>query len=143
MAETSRSGKRRGRRRKVGSTSCPNCATTTSGINYLSEVRPTRATKLGTIVPALIARYGVGRRMNSERLEKIWERVRHTLSEDVAAEAFDRVEIRSFRGGTLQFDVPDNIIFQEILFHEGRILAEFQSEVPDERIRKIKFTVRK
>lgn len=42
------------------------------GYTFISEERPIRATKFGSLLPSITAKYGLGRRLGAERFQNAW-----------------------------------------------------------------------
>lgn len=135
------------------------------GFNFLSEERPIRATKFGSILPTLVAKYGFGRKIGVERFHNAWN---DALATVFRAESLDgwndwedwndggagfdspsklatytqHARPVAFRGGTLSVCVESRLLCQELSFYLPQILREIQTTLPDENVERIKLVVR-
>ncbi len=137
------------------------------GFNFLSEERPIRAVKFGAILPTIVAKYGVGRKLGVERFHKAWNDAlaavfraetdagwddwddAWALDGSNAGAASSKLATYSkhavpvaFRGGALSVRVASNLLCQELRFYLPQILREIQTALPDENVEKIKLVLR-
>ncbi|MBQ9872972.1 MAG: DUF721 domain-containing protein [Thermoguttaceae bacterium] len=127
------------------------------GFQFLSEERPIRASKFGAILPSVMAKYGLGRKLAVERINAAWrESLRVVLtgafdsdfsvdlddenlpSDDKLATFERNARPVSLRGGALRVEVVSSILCQELRFHLEPILRELRRRLPEEKIEKIK-----
>ena len=135
------------------------------GFNFLSEERPIRATKFGSILPTLVAKYGFGRKIGVERFHNAWNDALATVFRAESLDGWSDWEDWSdgaagfaptsklatyarharpvaFRGGTLSVCVESRLLCQELSFYLPQILREIQTALPDENVERIKLVVR-
>ncbi len=111
------------------------------GYRYLMEgPRRERPVPLGDILPTILAKTGATRRLSVERFRSCWDSIRNELliPAGISAE-IDDLDLAGFRGGVLSFDIASAPLAMEIAFFQQEILRRFQHEMPEEKIRKIRF----
>ena len=89
------------------------------GYRFLSDERPIRASRFGSIIPSVMAKYGLGRRIGVERFHEAWRGALETVfggpDDEFAPEldggASDKLQTYlqyarpvSFRSGTLRVE---------------------------------------
>lgn len=128
------------------------------GFNFLSEERPIRAARFGSVIPSVMAKYGFGRRLGVERFAAAWRAALETV---LAADEYDAYEPEfdddtpskldtflkyarpvSFRGGVLRVEIASNLLYQEMQFCIGGVLQELRRRLPEEDVRSIKLVVK-
>ena len=127
------------------------------GYRFLSDERPIRASRFGAIIPSVMAKYGLGRRIGVERFHEAWRGALETVfggpTDEFAPEldggASDKLQTYlqyarpvSFRSGTLRVEIASNLLYQELQFYLSQILQEIRRRLPDENIQSIKLIVR-
>jgi len=127
------------------------------GYQFLSEERPLRASKVGSVLPSLIARYGLGRKIGVERMQNAWREALAVVftqrSSDEFYQEYDESSGKletflkyakpvSFRAGALRVEIVSNLLYQELQFYSNAILKEIQKRLPDENVETIKLVVR-
>jgi len=122
-------------------------ATHPLGFQYMSEERPLTVSRFSDILPGLVARYGLGRKLGVEKYQRTWEQILSKLT--AANRQYPPGEkLRelsrpiAFRNGTVRIEVEGNILFQELGFQRTWILSEFQRALPEEKIKQIRFTLK-
>ena len=124
--------------------------------NFLSEERPIKATKFSSVLPSVVAKYGLGRKLSIERFQAAWttslERVfgmTDAVSYDSGEFAFDKLalftkyaRLTSYRSGTLRVEVASGLLFQELQFNAQDLLREMRAQLPNENLTSIKIVVR-
>jgi hypothetical protein len=126
------------------------------GYQFLSDERPVRATKFSSVLPSIIAKYGLGRRLSVERFQNAWREALQVVFDDSLVDDFDYADLEdeqipskletymkyarpvSFRSATLRVEIASNLLYQELQFYLGDILKEMRLRLPDENIEKIK-----
>jgi len=93
-----------------------------------------RPKKIVDVLADLFAKRGYARRQINEQLEAVW---RMASGERLAAWS----QPLGIRGGSLDVLVANSAVMQELAFQRQTILGELQRQLPDARIRKIKFRV--
>ena len=93
-----------------------------------------RVSKIGDLVPQLIAHYGLHRRRSSEHIEEAW---RQAVGEPFAAVTL----VSGIYRGTLTIKVPHNAFIQELSFRQSELLDSLNSLINEEKIKKIRFEV--
>jgi predicted nucleic acid-binding Zn ribbon protein len=91
-------------------------------------------TRLGDVLPQLIAKYGLQQRRNIEEIAEAWQR---TVGEPYAF----ATRISGLSRGTLEITVPHNAFIQELSFRQAELLREMQNAVIGEKIKRLKFIV--
>ncbi|MGI6402058.1 MAG: DUF721 domain-containing protein [Thermoguttaceae bacterium] len=127
------------------------------GYNYLEERARINATQFSSIIPSVIARYGIGRKLGVERFLEAWNATLEAVFGDddfVAYDDFDeavpsRLEtirrhsrLASFRGGVLRIEVVSSLLAGELHFQAPQLLKELRKRLPYENLDQIKFVVR-
>ena len=135
---------RRGRRRKRNPNS-ENETVDALGYHRMIEGKPRRPThRLGEIIPEIVARYGIGRRLSAQQFQNTLNAVLAELfphgKEDglYTDESYQFVGIRS---GVLQIRVSDAPLLAEFAFYKAEILRRMCQAMPEENIRDIRFTL--
>jgi hypothetical protein len=93
-----------------------------------------RPKKIGDVVAQLITQRGYGRVGTDEQLVAAWERA---AGETLAK--FSRPG--KLKRGLLEVWVANSTMMQELGFEKGRILAAIQRELPEAKIRDLRFKV--
>lgn len=111
------------------------------GYRFLHEGKPRNwPSPLADILPSLLAKYGVTRRLAVEKFRDCWDSVRAELLVPAGVSASDEdVSLAGFRAGTVSFDVASAPLAMELTFYEAEILRRFQEALPKENIKKIRF----
>ena len=127
------------------------------GYQFLSEERPLRASKVGSVLPSLVAKYGLGRKIGVERMQNAWREALDVVfaqrSNDEFYQESDEPSSKlatflkyakpvSFRAGALRVEIVSNLLYQELQFYSSAILKEIQKRLPDENVKTIKLIVR-
>lgn len=130
------------------------------GYRFLSDERPLRATRFDALLPGIVAKYGLGRKINADRFQKAWcdalkrafaeqEEFYEDAQEDWNDDAPNKLEMFlkyaravSFRGGVLRVEVVSNLFLQELQFYQIPILHELRQLLPNDKIDKIKFVAK-
>ena len=93
-----------------------------------------RPKKLGDVLAQLITARGYGRIQADAELAAAWQAA--------AGETIARYTCPGrVRRGVFEITVSNSIIIQELTFQKQQILAELQSQLPDTRIRDLRFRV--
>lgn len=131
------------------------------GYRFLEEKPPLRATPFASIIPAVSAKYGFGRRLGVERFLAAWQGALEAVfgADDFGDSGYDgfddyggsapgRLEtFRKFsrpgalRGGTLRVEVASNLLANELQFQLPTLLAQLRARLPNEKIDQIKIVV--
>ena len=127
------------------------------GYRSLDERPKLRASRFDTILPSVIAKYGVGRRLGVERFHEAWRESVETVfgapdefdyADEYDASTPGRLEtIRkntrpaSFRGGVLRVEVVSNLLANELQFQLPQLLSEMRRRLPNEKIDQIRIVV--
>ena len=140
------------------------------GYRYLPEgpVRHPPKT-FSALLPDLIAKYGLGRKLSIAKFQETFDAILDELfpessgkdaekgggGEDFSSSEMDLwdgggfglIDKKSFRlvgfkAGTIQIEVSDAPLLSELSFFEGEILQKFQEALPEEKIRKIRLTLK-
>ena len=114
------------------------------GYRYLAEgpVR-SRPTPLADIMPSILAKYGLTRRLATERFLETWEEIRLLLNAEAGLElSDDELRPTSFRSGVLSFEVNGGALLQEMTFYQEEFLRRFREAMPTENIKKIRFVLK-
>ncbi len=128
------------------------------GYQFLAERRPVRASQFGTILPSIIAKYGLGRKISVERFHEAWDAALTTVfgaaENEFSSDAFgeegpSRLEMfrkyarpANFRGGVLRIEVVSNLLAGELQYSTPELLAELRRLLPHEKIERLKIAVR-
>ena len=103
-----------------------------------TKSEPNGPVRIGEIIPQLMARYGFQRQLEIEAVRVIWvETVESILTEPIAKLTFPS----RIRNGTLDVNVKNSVLVQELSFFESEILERLKSKLPRSKIRKIRFVV--
>ena len=154
MKKSSPSTGGRGRARKSQSKS--QTGSNPFAANFLSEERPIRATKFSSVLPSIIAKYGVGRKLSIERFQTAWSTALERVFGAVDPDAYDAetftfdklslfkkyARVASYRNGTLRIEVASGLLSQELQFNAQELLREIRALLPDETLTSIKIVVR-
>ena len=105
--------------------------------------RRSRPTPIGNILPQIIARYGIGRKLSAERFKGTFEKILADLfpRDENGFDTGSSYRILGLRGGILRISVTDAPSMSEFAFYKGEILRRMREELPDEKIRDIRFTL--
>ena len=124
------------------------------GYNYLPVGRPLRASTFASVLPSVIAKYGLGRKLVTEKLASAW---RAALTEvfgsavdyEYDASSVDKFDLftrhtrlSSFRGGVFRVEVDSNLLYQELQFQASDLLRVLKAQLPDEKLTQLKIVVR-
>ena len=90
--------------------------------------------KIGDLVPQLIARHGLQRRRNLEQIEEAWQQA---IGEQFAAVT----QVEKLYRGTLTIKVPHNAYVQELSFRQLELVETITALLEGEKIKKIRFVV--
>jgi predicted nucleic acid-binding Zn ribbon protein len=86
------------------------------------------------LVAELVQRRGYAQVRQAGQWNEAWR--------DAAGEAFAAVtEVGQLRRGVLEVIVANSLVMQELGFEKERILAALQAELPDARIKQLRFRV--
>jgi len=129
------------------------------GYRALTEERPLRASRFGSVLPSIAAKYGLGRKLGVERFNAAWRDALATVfdadsfmdfGESDGSEGPSKLETYAkyarpvaFRGGVLRIELASNLLLQELQFYLASLLRELQTRLPEEKIEKIKLSVRR
>ena len=90
--------------------------------------------KLGDLLPQLLAKYGLQRRRDVDGINDAWK--------EAVGPPFDGVSrVVGFNRGTLEVAVPHSAFVQELSFRNTELLRAMQNALPEEQVKKIKFSV--
>ncbi|MBO7678611.1 MAG: DUF721 domain-containing protein [Thermoguttaceae bacterium] len=122
----------------------PKEGVTPLGYRYTAERRRlARPSKLSDILPSILARTGMTRRLAVEKYQQCWQAVRQQILAPRGLILDDSdTAVSAFRGGVLSVTVSSASLVMELSFCQREILRYFQSEMPDEKIKKIRFVQR-
>ena len=125
------------------------------GYSFQEERPRLRATRFDEIVPSVVSKYGIGRKLIAEQFQEAW---RETLKSIYGADdefGFDddvapgRLETflkcsrpTSLRGGVLRIEVVSHLLASELQFQTPKLLSELRSRLPQNEINEIKIAVR-
>ncbi|MBO7725545.1 MAG: DUF721 domain-containing protein [Thermoguttaceae bacterium] len=141
-----KSERRRVPSRKKG-TGNPNETVDALGYRRMVEGKPgarrSRPTPIGNILPQIIARYGLGRKLSSGRFQEAFRNVLTDLfpRDETGFSIDDSYRILGLRGGVLRISVTDAPLMSEFAFYKGEILRRMRLALPEEKIREIRFTL--
>ncbi len=141
-----KSGAGRGRpRRKEGN---PNESVDALGYRRIVEggkpgERRSRPQRIGNIIPQIIARYGLGRKLSIERYQETFKKSLADLFPQDESRFYTDGSYRliGLRSGILRVCVSDAPLMSEFAFYKGEILRRMREAMPDEKIRDIRFTL--
>ena len=90
--------------------------------------------RIGDIIPSIIVRYGLQNQRDTEAFSASWSAA--------VGEPFSKVSrITGLKRGVLEVAVSHSAFIQELSFRQAELLEAMQTANPDEKIRKIKFSV--
>lgn len=126
------------------------------GFAFLEERPRLRATQFGSILPSVIAKYGIGRRLGVERFVEAWNESLEVVFggewEDDSERDFDvpslletfraKTKLLSFRAGILRVEVASNLLANELQFRTPQLLSEMRGRLPNETIERLKLVIR-
>lgn len=114
------------------------------GYWYDDGMRPSNPVKFAAILPAIIAKYGLARKIGFERIERVWREIlNETLVDFIGGRDTDSlIRLTGFSRGSIRLEVAGNLLLQEFLFFKTAVLRQFQSSLPQEKIKDISVTVR-
>ncbi|MDO5309226.1 MAG: hypothetical protein Q4G03_07005 [Planctomycetia bacterium] len=125
------------------------------GFQFLSDERPIRAVSFQAILPSVVAKYGLGRKMANQRLQEAWQNaLRNVFCQEDALltdqldgnaklELFlENTRATTLRAGALRIEIASNLLYQELLFVKSQLLAQLQSQLHDVALKSLKFVVR-
>ena len=120
-----------------------------------------RASSFASVLPSVVSKYGLGRKIGVERWRNAWNEALEVVfgdrgdfgdfddERDVDASAPSRLETfrkyarpASYRSRTLRVEVTSNLLMQELQFYSARLLNELRRILPDESIEKIKLVAK-
>ncbi len=93
----------------------------------------TGPTRLGEVIPQLMARRGYARLISFEQFAEAWEQASGPLSEQSRA--------GRLRGGVLEIFVRNSVVVQELTFKKRQLLKSLEQHLPDQKIRDLRITV--
>jgi predicted nucleic acid-binding Zn ribbon protein len=93
-------------------------------------------TSLKQLVPRLVTHFGLHQPRDTERISGAWN---NAVQKAAGEEYASLTNVRSISRGTLEITVPHNAFVQELSFCKDELLAAMQADVPDEKIKRIKF----
>ena len=107
-------------------------------------------------MPALVAKYGLGRRLVHERVQNAWRDAldavfsqRQTYAQRDDGEEngkalffFRNIKTSTLRNGTLRVEVASNLLYQELLFARRELLEQLQRRLPDDNLTNLKLVVK-
>lgn len=100
---------------------------------------------IGEILPAILTKYGVGRRLAIRRFAESWTTILGEIfpaSSETPFPPESTPRVSGFRGGTVTVEVRDAALFQELTFYTADAVRRFQELLPDEKIRAVKFVLK-
>lgn len=105
--------------------------------------RRSRPTPIGNILPQIIARYGLGRKLSAERFQEVLRKVLTDLFPPGENGFYteNSYRILGLRAGILRISVTDAPLMSEFAFYKGEILRRVREALPDEKISEIRFTL--
>ncbi|MDR0871451.1 MAG: DUF721 domain-containing protein [Planctomycetaceae bacterium] len=104
-------------------------------MNKVTQRLPAGVSRLGDVLPQLIARYGIQHGPDVEAIDRVWKMT--------APEPFASItRAAGLKRGTLEIAVPHNAFVQELSFQQDALLAKIKTVLPNEKIKKIKFVVK-
>ncbi|MDO5565429.1 MAG: hypothetical protein Q4G59_02145 [Planctomycetia bacterium] len=124
----------------------PGCRFHPLGFWYEDEGRePARPTSFSSMIPAIMALYGAGRRLGVERFCEVWSEIYKQAIPRVYEQDRDGdlLQITSFRGGVVRVEVANNLILQEVLFSRQEVIRLFRERLPEEKITDVRFALRR
>jgi predicted nucleic acid-binding Zn ribbon protein len=90
--------------------------------------------RLGDVLPQLIAKYGLQQKKNIEGMIQAWR--------EVVGEPYASVtRVAGLKRGVLEIVVPHSAFVQELSFQQKEMLEKIQAALPEEKIKKIRFAV--
>jgi predicted nucleic acid-binding Zn ribbon protein len=89
---------------------------------------------IGNILSEMMARRGLGRIQSTEALETVWRQVAGPL-------VAQYTRIGAIRRGTLEINVANSTLIQELSFQKHDLLAALQKSLPEEGIKNLRFRV--
>lgn len=96
-------------------------------------MRNSEFTKVSEILPAILKKIGLARRLEEQEVLAIW---REVVGDEIAA----RTEALRFARGVLHIHVTHGAWMQELHFMEREILRRFEEIIPGANIQKIRFS---
>jgi predicted nucleic acid-binding Zn ribbon protein len=90
--------------------------------------------KIGNILAQLITARGYGRIQANANFAEVWQAA-------VGPSLAKYTQPGRVRRGTLEITVANSMTIQELTFQKQQVLAKLQSQVPDAKIRDLKFRV--
>ncbi len=93
---------------------------------------PKSPQRIGNLLSELMARRGFARVQSAAALETAWRQAAGPL-------AAQYTRVGSIRRGTLEINVANSTLIQELGYQKHNILAALQELLPDERIKNIRF----
>ncbi|MDR2761321.1 MAG: DUF721 domain-containing protein [Planctomycetaceae bacterium] len=90
---------------------------------------------IADMIPQLISRFGIQKRRNFEHIIRAWN--------SAVGEPFDSLtSVVELKRGTLTIAVKHNAFVQELSFRQDELLKSLQTNITDEKIKKIKWIVK-
>ncbi len=116
-----------------------------------------RASKFRSVLPSIMAKYGLGRKLGVERFNAAWREALTAVFTPVdsydayamGTEPQGKLELFlkyarpvSYRGGVLRIQIASNLLNQELQFHIGELLSEIRERLPEENVQSIRVVAR-
>ena len=122
----------------------PKEGVTPLGYHFIPEMRHFgRLATMSDILPTILAKSGMTRRLAVEKYRQCWkDAVEQVLAPRGLVLDEGDVIIAGFRGGVLSMTVSSAPLEMELSFCQREILRFFQTRLPDEKIKKIRFVQR-
>ena len=115
------------------------------GYHRMIEGKPRHPThRIGDIIPQILARYGVGRKLSTLRFQAAFSAILSDLfpqEKENGSYTEDSYQIVGLRSGVLQIRVSDAPLLAEFAFYRGEILRRLKKTMPEENIRDVRFTL--
>lgn len=96
-------------------------------------MRTSEFTKVSELLPAILKKIGLARRLEEREILALWEDV---VGEEIAA----RTQAVKFSRGVLYIQVTHGAWMQELHFMEQEILRKLADKLPGANIQKIRFS---
>ena len=91
--------------------------------------------KLGDVLPQLMARRGYNRLIAQENYHEVWE--------SIAGPLYQHSRPGQMRRGVLEIVAANSTILQELTFQKRRLISALSEQLPDQKIRDLRFVVGK
>lgn len=142
-----KSDRRRSPSRRKGSEN-PNETVDALGYHRMIEggrpgARRSKPIQIGNILPQIIARYGLGRKLSADRFSESFRQILADLfpQDENGFYTESSYQILGLRGGVLRISVVDASLMSEFAFYKGEILRRIRLALPEEKINDIRFTL--